>query len=348
MSDSLAQTLRSYTCASRLHEAAAARHVRCAACAHRCVIAQGNAGSCGVRFNRGGALRAPSGYVARRHVRAVEINTVFHVRPGANTLTFGMFGCDLRCSYCQNWKLSQAIREDLRDQHPLAITAGELVDYAVAHGCEVVCAAYNEPLIAAEWMCEIFAGAKARGLVTAVISDGNTTHETLEFIRPVTDVYRVDLKGPSADHYRALGGRLDPVWEGIQVAREMGFWIELVTLVVPMFNDDPRGLRQIARRIAEIDPLIPWHVNAFYPRYRMQDRPPTPPAILISAAGAAMACGLKFVYVGNVADQVSALAQTFCPGCGSVVIRREAYTTTLNRLEHGACPECATPVPGIW
>jgi pyruvate formate lyase activating enzyme len=301
-----------------------------------------------VRFNRGGELRAPSAYVARHYVRPVEINTIFHVRPGAKALTFGMFGCDLRCPYCQNWKLSQAIRDDLRDQRPLPITARELIDQAIAQRCEVVCAAYNEPLIAAEWMCAIFAEAKARGLVTAVISDGNTTRETLEFIRPVTDVYRVDLKGFTSDQYRLVGGRLEPVWEGIELARQMGLWIEIVTLVVPMFNDDPMGLRQVARRIAEIDPLIPWHVNAFYPRYRMQDRASTPPAILISAAGAAMARGLKFVYAGNIGSQAAALAYTFCPQCRAAVIERDGYDTRLNRLQRGTCPDCGARLPGIW
>jgi pyruvate formate lyase activating enzyme len=308
--------------------------------------ADGNAGSCGVRFNRGGELRAPAGYVARRYVRPVEINTIFHVRPGANALTFGMFGCDLRCPYCQNWKLSQALREGLTDQHPIAVSARELIDYAIAQRCEVICAAYNEPLITAEWMCEIFAQAKARGLVTAVISDGNTTPETLEFIRPVTDVYRVDLKGFSSEQYRLLGGRITPVIEGIKIARRMGFWIEIVTLVVPMFNDELGGPRQLARQIAAIDPLIPWHLNAFYPRYQMQDRYPTPPATLLSAAATALAGGLKFVYVGNIWNP--ALSHTFCPNCRSPVVKRAGYVTKENDLMNGACPRCATPVPGIW
>lgn len=322
--------------------------LRCTACAHRCVLAEGRAGACGVRLARDGRVHVPFGYVARRYVRAVETNTVFHVEPGARALTFGMDGCDLRCPYCHNWRLSQALREDLTSEAPIVTTAAALVDEAVSAGCRVVCAAYNEPMIAAEWVRAVFAEARGRGLRTMVVSDGHTTPEALAYLRPVTDVFRVDLKGFTTEHYRALGERLEPVLAAIAEARRLGYWVEVVTLVVPGFNDDPRGLRGLARHLAGVDPDVPWHLNAFQPRYRMRDRPAMHPELLVSAAGVAYARGLRYVYVGNATSTFGELEHTRCPGCHATVIERRNYETRVNRLDSGACPSCGARVPGLW
>ncbi|AUX19786.1 pyruvate formate-lyase activating enzyme [Sorangium cellulosum] len=323
-------------------------YLRCTACAHRCVLSPGRAGACGIRFEQDGELRVPFGYVARHYVRSVETNTIFHVRPGARALTFGMFGCDLRCPYCQNWKVSQALREPEIDGEPIDISAAALVDLAVAEGCEVIASAYNEPMITAEWARAIFTEARRRGLVTALISDGNTTPEALAYMRPVADVFRVDLKGWSADQYRTLGGRVEPVLASIGEARRLGYWVEVVTLVVPGFNDNPAGLRALGAEIAKVDPDIPWHLNAFYPRYRMRDRMATDPAFLVDIAGVAYARGMKYVYVSNMADRVRELSHTRCPDCLEVVVRRFNYETQEVLLADGACPSCGARVPGLW
>ena len=322
--------------------------LQCTACAHRCVLAEGVAGACGVRFQRDGELRVPFGYVAARHVRPIEANTIFHLRPGARALTFGMLGCDLRCPYCQNWRTSQALREGLIDAALTDLPPEQLVAEAVAAGCGAVCSAYNEPMITAEWAHAVFAVARGYGLATALVSDGNTTPEALAYLRPVTDVFRVDLKGYDDQQYRTLGGRLATVWESIRTARRLGFWVEVVTLVVPGFNDDPQGLRQLAAGLAAVDTDLPWHLNAFVPRYRMRDRPRTAAAVLVSAAGSAYAKGMRYVYVGNVPDRVPELSHTRCPRCGLVVVRRRDYRTEGTALRGGACAGCGAPVAGRW
>ncbi len=322
--------------------------LRCTACAHRCVLDGDRTGACGVREARGGEVFAPFGYVARRYVRAVETNTVYHVEPGAKALTFGMYGCDLRCPYCHNWKLSQALREGLEGA-PVDLDARALVDEAIAAGARVICAAYNEPMIAAEWVRAVFAEAKPRGLRTMVVSDGNTTKEALAYLRPVCDVYRVDLKGFDAAQYKVLGGRFEPVLAAIEEARALGYWVEVVTLVVPGFNDDPAGLRALGKRLLAIDPEMPWHLNAFQPRYKMKDRPAMGAELLVSIAGAALARGLRYVYVGNVTSTFPELEHTRCPACHTRVIERRNYETVANHLAPGgACPSCATRIPGLF
>lgn len=321
--------------------------LRCSACAHRCVLPAGSRGSCGVRRHVDGALQVPFGYVARKYVRPVETNTIFHVLPGALALTFGMFGCDLRCPYCHNAKVSQALRDGPSAEEPIDVSAEALVDEALDAGCQVLCAAYNEPMIAAEWVHAVFSRAKRRGLVMALISDGNSTPEALAFLRPVSDVFRVDLKGSSEAHYRELGGRLGPVLASIREARRLGFWVEVVTLVVPGLNDDLAGLRGLADELCAIDAGLPWHLNAFVPRYRLRDRQSTAPELLMSAAGSAYARGLEYVYVGNL-PATAELAHTRCPACHATLVRRFDYRTQESRLERGACPDCRRPVPGLF
>ena len=323
--------------------------VECGACAHRCRLVAGARGICGVRFNEGGVLRVPFGYVAARRIRPVETNTIYHVRPGALALTFGMYGCDLRCPYCHNWRLSQALRDPSDEDKPVeTITARALVEDACRAGCRVICSAYNEPMITAEWAHDVFTEARRRGLVTALISDSNTTAEALAYLRPVTDVFRADLKGYDEAQYRALGGRAGVALAAIGEAKRLGYWVEVVTLVVPGFNDAPSGLQTLASSLAAIDPGMPWHLNGFVPRYRMESTPATAPAYLVHAAGIAYGRGLRHVYVGNVADSVAELAHTRCPECATVLVRRYNYKTLSADLADGRCPSCRRPVAGIW
>lgn len=341
--------LRARTAPAVLVEAHAGG-LRCLACAHGCVFSAGSdrAGTCGVRFERGGELRVPFGYVARTYVRAVETNTIYHVLPGTKALTFGMYGCDLRCPYCHNARISQALREKVADERPEDVTAEGLVERAVDEGCRVVCAAYNEPAIAAEWVYAVFERARAAGLRTALITDGNGTLPLLEYLRPVTDVYRVDLKAASDEQYHRLGGRLAPVLRAIRDAKSLGYWVEVVTLVVPSFNDDPRALRALADELVSIDPEIPWHLDAFQPRYRMRDRPAMSPAALVSAAGTAYARGLRFVYVGNADHVTSELASTRCPECHESLIERKDWAATRVAPDPSRCTRCEARVPGVW
>lgn len=320
--------------------------MRCSACAHRCVLDEGSGGACKIRIRRGDELRVPFGYVARRYVRPVETNTLYHVRPGASALTFGMYGCDLRCPYCHNFKVSQALRDPVAGGPVQVVTAEALVDDAVRAGCSVVCAAYNEPMLTAEWAHAVFSRARARGLVTALVTDGHSTPEAVEFMRPVTDVFRVDLKGFTEAQYRSLGGRLKPVVDSIALAKQLGYWVEVVTLVVPGFNDDERGLRFLGDAIRAVDPAIPWHLNAFQPRYRMADRPAMGSGALFQYASSAYARGLSFVYVGNVTSDT--FSTTRCPACHTSVVERHDFQAVKVTVANGDCPSCGFRLPGVW
>lgn len=323
--------------------------IRCLACGHRCPIFDGQSGVCKVRFHRDGKLYVPWGYVAGAHCDPIEKKPFFHVRPGSAAFSFGMLGCDLHCGYCQNWITSQAIR-DPEAVAPIAeTTPEELVRAALAAGAHSIVSTYNEPLITAEWAVAVFREAKAAGLVTGFVSNGNATPEVLEHLRAWLDLYKVDLKSFNPKNYRELGGRLEPILDSIRRIHELGCWLEVVTLVVPGFNDSDEELAEIAGFLAGISPDIPWHVTAFHPDYKMTEPGGTPAATLLRAAEIGRHAGLRYVYAGNLPGALPGQENTNCPSCGLTLVRRHGFRVLENRLtEAGRCPSCRTEIPGRW
>ncbi len=222
--------------APELTEQLADGALRCFACGHRCLIKEGKRGICKVRFNEGGRLRVPVNYVAALQCDPTEKKPFFHMLPGSDTLTFGMLGCDLHCAYCQNWLTSQALRDDAAVSPPNVVTPERLVAMARAYGASMVGSSYNEPLITAEWAVEVFKKAKPAGFRTAFISNGNATPQVLDYLRPWTDCYKIDLKSMSDRNYRQLGGVVDNILDTVKMVHERGFWEEIVTLVIPGFE----------------------------------------------------------------------------------------------------------------
>ena len=213
----------------------------------------------------------------------------------------------------------------------------------------MVGSSYNEPLITAEWAVEVFTVARAHGLKTAFISNGNATPEVLAYIRPWTDCYKIDLKAMDDRRYRELGGVLQHVLDAIRMVHDQGFWLEVVTLVVPGFNDDDAQLARAAEYIASVSPEIPWHVTAFHKDYRMTDPDDTPPETLLRACAIGAAAGLKFVYAGNLPGRVGRWEHTYCPDCGDTLIERQGYVIRRQRIgADGRCPGCGRTIPGVW
>lgn len=324
-------------------------HIRCLACGHRCLIGEGLRGICKVRYNEGGQLKVPFGYVAGLQCDPVEKKPFFHVYPGNDALTFGMMGCDLHCSYCQNWLTSQALRDVNAIASVRPITPNQLVDIARRERARLVVSSYNEPLITAEWAVSVFRQAKAAGLACAFVSNGNATPEVLDFLRPWIVAYKVDLKSFNDRNYRSLGGALDNITRTIRMIHERGIWLEVVTLVIPGFNDGIDELRQAAGFLVSVSPDIPWHVTAFHKDYRMTDPDATSAETLIRAAEIGASEGLRFIYAGNLPGQVGPWENTRCPSCQATLIERFGYLIRRYRVTpEGRCPTCQAQIPGVW
>ena len=295
---------------SALCERLGQNKLRCFACGHRCLIPEGKRGICLVRYNKGGKLCVPHGYVSALHADPIEKKPFYHALPGETALTFGMLGCDFHCPYCQNWDISQFIRDRGVNVYPVKITADEILQAAVGAGASFMVSSYNEPLITAEWAMEIFGLAMKHKLKTAFVSNGYATPEVLRYIRPFTECFKVDLKGMRQENYRELGGKVSVVLDTIKQLVEMKFWVEIVTLLVPGFNDSEEELKAMADFLASTSPDIPWHISAFHGDYKWADRANTSKAMLLRACGIGEDAGLKFIaHVRN--EIVFQLSKTF-------------------------------------
>jgi pyruvate formate lyase activating enzyme len=255
-------------------------------------------------------------------------------------------------SNCQNWYTSQAMRDPQSDDSIgliRKISPSQMVEAARRTRASVVVSSYNEPLITSEWGAAIFKEAKAAGLKCAYVSNGNNTPEVMEYLRPYLDAYKVDLKSMNDKNYRKLGGVLQNTLDGIKRAREMGLWVEVVTLVVPGFNDSNAELWEAARFLAGLSPDIPWHVTAFHQDYKMTDHDNTDARTLQRAADIGREAGLHFVYAGNLPGRVGEYEDTFCPECNQPVVERRGYRVRAYRITaEGTCLSCGTPIPGVW
>src|SRR6267154_212528 len=332
-----------------LYEKLDRTRVRCYACGHCCPIPDGQPGVCKVRYNQAGTLYVPWGYVGGVQCDPIEKKPFFHAYPGALAYSFGMLGCDLHCGYCQNWVTSQALRDPDAVSAPLQASPEALVQDALRQGAKVLVSTYNEPLITAEWAVETFKHARAAGLVTGFVSNGNGTPQVLEYIRPWVDLYKVDLKSFDDRHYHELGGRIGPILDSIRRIYEMGLWLEVVTLLIPGFNDSPDELRRLTEFLAGISPDIPWHVTAFHGDYKMTDPRDTNREDLLRAVEIGREAGLRYIYAGNLPGRVGQWENTRCPQCDETLIERCGYLIKDYRLtQDGRCPHCATEIPGRW
>jgi AmmeMemoRadiSam system radical SAM enzyme len=249
---------------------------------------------------------------------------------------------------CQNWLTSQSLRDPNATATPMEVTPDQMVELAKRYKARLVVSSYNEPLITSEWAVSIFKQAKPAGFVCGYVSNGNATPQVLDYIRPWADVYKIDLKGFNDKNYRKLGGVLQNVLDTIKMVYERGFWLEIVTLIIPGFNDSDDELKSAADFIAGVSVDIPWHVTAFHQDYKMLGPDNTSVETLIRASEIGYGAGLRYVYAGNLPGRVGKYENTFCPGCKTTLIERYGFRVLKNRIKENACPNCATRIPGLW
>ena len=335
--------------------------MKCISCEKRCIIRDHHSGYCCVRFNDNGNLYlAVYGYPCALQIDPIEKKPLFHFLPGSKSLSIGTLGCNYRCSFCQNWSISQCLGvsydqidiEDLLLQSRGSqkyISPSAIVDFALRAQCSSICFTYNEPTIWVEYARDIAEIAHAHGLKCVYVTNGSMTAEHLQYIRPFIDAMNVDLKAWSSDFYRQLCiGDVDIVRENIKRIWNMGIWLEVTTLIIPGKNDSDMELSSIARFIAGISPTIPWHISAFHPVFKMREVNETPIETMRHASEIGKKAGLKYIYIGNV--YCADCEDTFCPKCKERLIERNLYQIHFpqNKQFSGFCPKCRTQIDGVW
>jgi pyruvate formate lyase activating enzyme len=320
--------------------------VECGVCPHACRISEDERGTCGTRENRKGRLYTlVHSRPCALAVDPVEKKPFFHVLPGAAALSLATAGCNLACKCCQNWEIAQSRPEQVPS---MSLTPADVAMMAKRKGAPLVACTYNEPVVFAEYVLDIAVAGRAVGVRTVMISNGYVQEQPLADLCREIAAYKVDLKGFDAGFFRQhTGGELKHVLDTLRRLRRHGTWTEIVALVIPTQNDSEAEVRALARFVRdEVGKDTPLHFTRFHPSYRLQNLPSTPVATLERCRAAAIAEGLRFVYLGNVPGHPG--ENTWCPGCGKVLIRRFGMAVAENRLRNGACPDCRRAIPGIW
>ena len=325
-------------------------HVQCQVCQRRCRIEPGKSGFCKTRKNANGELHSLIyGRVSSIRVSPIEIKPMFHYYPGTGWLSLGSLGCNFLCPGCQNWEIAHAdVEREISFTRYIA--PEKLVPLALEQDCKGISWTYNEPTLWLEYMLDSAKMAKQRGLLTNCVTNGYITPEALDLLGPYLDSFRVDLKGFSDQAY----GRLTPMVEfhgvlGI-IKRAKEKWdmhIEIITNLIPEINDDEDGLRDMARWIfQELSPDTPWHVTRFMPHLKLSHLIPTSVSKLEKAREIGMRQGLKHVYLGNVPGHAS--ENTYCPGCGRLLIRRRDYQILEYQMSGNRCRFCHEVIAGCF
>jgi len=327
--------------------------VQCQVCEHFCAVHPGASGRCGVRRNFDGTLYlVVYGEAIAVHVDPIEKKPLFHFMPRHEILSIGTYGCNFRCSFCQNWQMSQA--RDFDDQHDYlgqSATPEALVNTCLRENIPMIAYTYNEPTVFFEYTYDTARLAHERGIKNVYVSNGYMSRAALDMIEPYLDGINVDLKAfgetGEAFYREQCQARLEPVKRNIAyIARETDIWIEITTLLIPGLNDSEDELRAMAEWLSEVDPEMVWHVTAFHPDYEMLDRPQTSQHALARAYEIGKQAGLHYIYVGNVMD--ADRESTYCPQCGQKLIQRRWYSVTELWRERGLCPQCGHAIAGVW
>ncbi|MBN2499476.1 MAG: AmmeMemoRadiSam system radical SAM enzyme [Anaerolineales bacterium] len=329
-----------------LYEKLEDQRVRCNLCAHRCIIGEGKFGVCKVRRNEGGKLITwVYGRAISQHVDPVEKKPLYHFYPDSTAFSVATPGCNFQCDWCQNADIAQMPRERgyiLGD----TVAPETVVANAKRSGSRSIAYTYTEPTIFYEYAYDCSRLAHKEDIANIYVTNGYMTPEMLEHYTPYLDAANVDLKAfrkQTYQHY--IGATLQPVLDSLIKMKQLGIWVEVTTLVVPGVNDDPEELRDIAKFImTELDSATPWHLSRFHPTYKMSENTPTSVPALRAAKEIGLEAGMKFVYLGNTAEDSS----TYCPQCNELLIQRTGYYTTRRGMENGKCRACGTEIEGVW
>lgn len=322
--------------------------VQCQLCPFRCFLPEGARGICRVRMNVGGKLKTlVYAQPVSVHIDPIEKKPVYHMLPGTGIFSIATVGCNLRCSFCQNWEISQCYPEEARGTGQI-LTPEQVVDAAIKNRCRSIAYTYSEPIVFYEYVLDTARLAKQKGLRNVLVSAGYINPEPLEKLAPYFDVIKIDLKGFNKEFYRkVVGGNLDYVLRTLKELKRLGVLTEVVNLVVPTLNDDMDEITEMSKWIYDnLGPDTPLFFSRFTPQYQLGNLPPTPIETLEEARSIALKTGLRYVYIGNVAGHPA--ENTYCPNCKNVLVQRYGYEILKNNIRSGQCIFCKEKIPGVW
>ncbi len=327
-----------------LYEGLDAGKAHCYLCSHHCMILPGKFGICGVRQNVDGKLYTLIyGDIIASHIDPIEKKPLYHFLPGTTSYSIAAIGCNFKCSFCQNWEISQLSKRDSNISGS-EVKPADIVKDAKLAGSKSISYTYTEPTIFFEYAYDVAKLAKKNGLYNNFVTNGYMSVEALEVIKPYLDSANVDLKGFSEEFYQKFcRAHLEPVLESIRAMKKLGVWVEITTLIIPGQNDSEKELKGIAEFIVSVGKEIPWHISRFHPDYKYLESLPTPVETLKKAKAIGEKAGLRYIYLGNVLDG----NDTYCYNCNQLLIKRIGFDVVHNKITDSKCPECRAVIDGI-
>jgi pyruvate formate lyase activating enzyme len=306
--------------------------VLCRLCPAECRLTMGKAGICGSRFNQDGRLVTDNyGELVTLAVDPIEKKPLYHFYPGSMILSTGPNCCNLGCTHCQNWTISQ------QKTSTVYFTPDRLVQAAREHNSIGVAFTYTEPMVWYEFIMDVAPLLRKRGFKVVLVTNGYAMPGPFADFLSVSDAMNIDLKGIRPEFYaRVCKGKLSPVLDNIRSAVAAGVHLELTNLLIPNENDNPQDISDLIDFVAGVSVEIPIHFSAYHPDY--QATQPTTPVSTLSLALKLATRKLKYVYVGNIAGGVG--HDTNCPSCGTLLIKRSGYRVQIMGLTAGICPKC--------
>lgn len=301
---------------------------------------EGQDGFCKVRGVRDGRLVTMNyGKSVHPTQETIETEAVNHFAPGARIISFGNIGCMMSCSYCHNWRTSQA--KHVVDSDIFNVSPEQAVKMALRRGAKVISYTYNDPVVWHEWVIDTAKLAKEAGLINLYKSAFYITPEAIDELIPHIDIFSVSLKSMDEKYYRKITtGRLQPVLDGIEQVYKAGKHVEISNLMITDMSDKEKHARAIAQFVLDkLDATVPLHFVRFHPDYRLRDTIRTPIDRLQHAHDVAREMGVKHVYLGNVYDTPA--SHTWCNKCGCELVNRYGLNAIIVNLdENGHCRQC--------
>ncbi|MCX7641888.1 MAG: AmmeMemoRadiSam system radical SAM enzyme [Elusimicrobiales bacterium] len=329
-------------------------NIICLACQRKCLIKNKFKGACGVRINIDGQLYVPWGYFSSLNIDPIEKKPLYHFLPSSKTLSFGMFGCNFFCLYCQNWQISQIKNNEFRVNENFCVNLipEDFYKIMLKNNVMIAVSTYNEPTVTIEWAHEIFSYLKEKNknFKTGFVSNGYLSKEAFDFILPVIDFIKIDIKVFNDDKFKKLTGADFKLFiNSVKYITSKPIHIEFVNLIVEDFNDDEKDFNMMIDFILSISSDIPLHITLFHPDYKMMYQRNTSPAVINKLIDVAIKKGLKYVYGGNYQTKYS---NTICPSCNKILIERGYMSVIENHIfiknSKGLCPYCGYEIYGVW
>ena len=329
-------------------------YVQCLICAHKCRIKEDKLGVCKTVLNKGGELYSINyGILVAQGVDPIEKKPLFHFLPETFSYSIASPGCNFRCLGCQNADISQSYRDESYEPY-LEYFKGikrtppeEIVESAIKANCKSISYTYTDPAVFFDYSLDVMELAHKNGLKNVFVTNGYYTEEAVNATKGLLDAANIDIKFFNDSSYRRIcGGRLEPVLEAVKMFYKNGVHLELTTLLIDEYNNNPEEIRAIAGFIASVDANIPWHISRFFPLYKMKDGQATQERSLIDAYNIGKDAGLKYIYVGNI--KLNGYEDTVCPSCKKLLIKRRGYSILENSVINGNCKFCGYKIYGVF